>query len=106
MVKLLGHRQTKETATDKLHLLLPRHIPTLPVGDRLPLTDSPSKLVRRTPFRLHQSLYPNFRSNCLRASMSDSASMPLLFIPSITPRMPRPPSVSATMTSTGLAVAQ
>ena len=30
MVKLLGHRQTKETATDKLHLLLPRHIPTLP----------------------------------------------------------------------------
>jgi len=31
MVKLLGHRQTKETATDKLHLLLPRHIPTLPI---------------------------------------------------------------------------
>ena len=25
-----GHRQTKETATDKPNLLLPRHIPTLP----------------------------------------------------------------------------
>ena len=31
MAKLLGHRQTKEAATDKLSLLTPRHIPTLPV---------------------------------------------------------------------------
>ena len=30
MAQLLGHRQTKETATDKPNLLLPRHIPTLP----------------------------------------------------------------------------
>ena len=30
MARLLGHRQTKETATDKPNLLLPRHIPTLP----------------------------------------------------------------------------
>ena len=31
MVRLLGHRQTKEAATDKPNLLLPRHISTLPV---------------------------------------------------------------------------
>jgi hypothetical protein len=31
MAQLLGHRQTKETATDKPNLLLPRHIPTLPL---------------------------------------------------------------------------
>jgi len=30
MARLLGHRQTKETATDKPNLLMPRHIPTLP----------------------------------------------------------------------------
>jgi antitoxin PrlF len=30
MATLLGHRQTKETVTDKPNLLLPRHIPTLP----------------------------------------------------------------------------
>jgi hypothetical protein len=29
MAKLRGHRQTKETATDKPNLLPPRHIPTL-----------------------------------------------------------------------------
>jgi len=34
MVRLLGHRQTKETATDKPNLLLPRHIPTLPESAR------------------------------------------------------------------------
>ena len=33
MAQLLGHRQTKETATDKPNLLLPRHIPTLPRSD-------------------------------------------------------------------------
>jgi hypothetical protein len=32
-VKLFGHRQTKEAATDKPNLLLPRHISTLPVCD-------------------------------------------------------------------------
>ena len=32
MAQLLGHRQTKETATDKPNLLLPRHIPTLPTA--------------------------------------------------------------------------
>jgi len=31
---LLGHRQTKEAATDKQNLLLPRHISTLPPGSR------------------------------------------------------------------------
>ena len=30
MARLLGHRQTKEAATDKPTLLLPRHISTLP----------------------------------------------------------------------------
>jgi hypothetical protein len=30
MAKLLGHRQTKEAATDKPDLLPPRHISTLP----------------------------------------------------------------------------
>jgi hypothetical protein len=32
MARLLGHRQTKETATDKPNLPLPRHIPTLPIA--------------------------------------------------------------------------
>jgi hypothetical protein len=31
MVRLLGHRQTKEAATDKPNLRPPRHISTLPV---------------------------------------------------------------------------
>ena len=30
MARLLGHRQTKEAATDKPNLRLPRHISTLP----------------------------------------------------------------------------
>ncbi len=30
MARLLGHRQSKEAATDKPNLPLPRHIPTLP----------------------------------------------------------------------------
>jgi len=30
MARLLGHRQTKETETDKPNLMLPRHISTLP----------------------------------------------------------------------------
>src|SRR5947208_2336094 len=38
--------------------------------------------------------------------MSASVSIPLVFTPSMTPRMPRPCSVSATITSTGFAVAQ
>ncbi len=38
MAQLLGHRQTKETATDKPNLLLPRHIPTLPREDKLVAT--------------------------------------------------------------------
>jgi hypothetical protein len=31
MARLRGHRQTKETATDKPNLMLPRHISTLPI---------------------------------------------------------------------------
>jgi len=33
MVRLVGHRQTKGTETDKLNLMLPRHISTLPSRD-------------------------------------------------------------------------
>jgi len=36
MVRLLGHRQTKEAATDKPSLKSPRHISTLPVSVQLP----------------------------------------------------------------------
>jgi hypothetical protein len=32
MVKLVGHRQTKGTETDKPNLMLPRHISTLPLA--------------------------------------------------------------------------
>ena len=32
MARLLGHRQTKGAETDKPNLLLPRHIPTLPIA--------------------------------------------------------------------------
>jgi hypothetical protein len=32
MARLLGHRQTKEAATDTPNLPPPRHIPTLPIG--------------------------------------------------------------------------
>ena len=37
MARLLGHRQTKGTETDKPNLMLPRHISTLPSagGERL-----------------------------------------------------------------------
>ena len=35
MVELLRHRQTKEAATDMFSLQPPRHIPTLPVSDRI-----------------------------------------------------------------------
>ena len=39
MARLLGHRQTKGTETDKPDLMLPRHISTLPdiYSDRVPL---------------------------------------------------------------------
>jgi hypothetical protein len=30
-VRVLGHRQTKEAATDNPHLMSPRHIPTLQI---------------------------------------------------------------------------
>ncbi len=33
MARLIGHRQTKEAATDKPNLPPPRHIPTLPISD-------------------------------------------------------------------------
>jgi hypothetical protein len=55
---------------------------------------------------LGYSLYPILRRKSLRNLMSASVSMPLVLKPSITPRMPRPCSVSATTTSTGFAVAQ
>lgn len=51
-------------------------------------------------------LYPNFCSSSTRAFTCDSVSTPLGGKPSITPKMPRPCSVSATITSTGFAVAQ
>jgi len=63
MVKLLGHRQTKETATDKLHLLLPRHIPTLPwaavhdVRSKRPLGKSGSRWEWRLTSEVANSHY-------------------------------------------------
>ena len=52
MVKLLGHRQTKETATDKPHLLLPRHIPTL-----LILFAVGMRIAAHPPHRSEQALF-------------------------------------------------
>ena len=46
------------------------------------------------------------RKGLLRASTSASVSTPLVLTPSMTPRIPRPWSVSARITSTGFAVAQ
>src|SRR5690348_9878596 len=54
------------------------------------------------PYRL----YPIFRRNSLRTAISAGPSTPLGGLPSITPMTPRPCSVFATITSTGLAVAQ
>src|SRR5438034_9768991 len=51
-------------------------------------------------------LYPIFRRNPLRAASSAGPSTPFGDLPSITPITPRPCSVFATITSTGLAVAQ
>ena len=51
-------------------------------------------------------LYPIFRRNPCRQAASSSDSTPFGEDPSITPIMPRPCSVSATITSRGLAVAQ
>jgi hypothetical protein len=49
MAQLLGHRQTKETATDKPNLLLPRHIPTLPNSaiNRIAESSRPARQMRR-----------------------------------------------------------
>lgn len=55
---------------------------------------------------LYYNLYPILRRNCLRFWTSFSVSTPLGLYPSMTPIMPRPCSVSATMTCTGFAVAQ
>src|SRR3989304_2532266 len=55
---------------------------------------------------LYYNLYPILRRNCLRFWMSFSVSTPLGLYPSITPIMPLPCSVSATMTCTGFAVVQ
>src|SRR6266567_1424208 len=51
-------------------------------------------------------LYPIFRRNSFRALISAGPSTPFGGLPSITPITPRPCSVFATITSTGLAVAQ
>ena len=52
------------------------------------------------------SLYPIFRTNSRRHLASSSLSTPFGELPSTTPKMPRPSSVCARITSTGLAVAQ
>src|SRR5438309_626829 len=74
---------------------------------------STAKVTRLTPARCsHDSslmpyrLYPIFRRNSLRAAISAGPSTPFGKLPSITPITPRPCSVFATSTSTGLAVAQ
>jgi len=53
-----------------------------------------------------QSLYPIIRSSSFLAAMSVSVSIPFVFMPSMTPRIPLPCSVSPTITSTGFPVAQ
>ena len=74
---------------------------------------STAKITRLTSARCsHDSslmpyrLYPIFRRNSLRAAISAGPSTPFGELPSITPITPRPCSVFATITSTGLAVAQ
>ena len=47
---------------------------------------------------INYNLYPNLRSSCLRAWMSFSSSTPFGLYPSTTPIIPRPCSVSATIT--------
>ena len=61
MAKLLGHRQTKEAATDKLDLRPPRYISTLPNGGlgqepgALPPSSAPFGLSLSKPWRsLHR----------------------------------------------------
>src|SRR5438309_9943868 len=74
---------------------------------------STAKITRLTSARCsHDSslmpyrLYPIFRRNSLRAAISAGPSTPFVELPSITPITPRPCSVFAPITSTGLAVAQ
>ena len=55
MARLLGHRQTKGTVTDKPNLMLPRHISTL-----LPLA---RVMTRMTPDAITHGSISNVRSN-------------------------------------------
>ena len=91
------------------------HVDRVPVPDRAALPRGASVARRPLSRAVHAgegagvgqlALYPKRRSICLRSAISTSPSTPRLRTPSATPRMARPWSVSATMTSTGLAVAQ
>src|ERR1700730_6031675 len=62
MVRVLGHRQTKEAATDNPSLPPPRHIPTLPdpaCGSKLPVLLK-NTFPGRQRFRRRASMRPTF----------------------------------------------